>query len=125
MHRWRIRLLRTLTTGTADRGRAFGGCFDSEEDELTRASPDYHAPLEPELQQDGKLTYREVMTEAMRRLGAPEGEEGGLPPPSREPFWRSGRAEEARSAAGGSRSCRTRSRLIASSIQQIGCRSTT
>ncbi len=47
----------------------------------------YHA-LEPELQRDGKLTYREVMTEAMRQLGAPEGEEGGLADslPSWEPF---------------------------------------
>jgi 2-haloacid dehalogenase len=37
----------------------------------------YHE-LEPELEHDGKLTYREVMTEAMRRLGAPSGIEGGL-----------------------------------------------
>jgi 2-haloacid dehalogenase len=38
---------------------------------------DYHR-LEPELERDGTLTYREVMTEAMRRLGAPAGEERGL-----------------------------------------------
>src|SRR5579864_5837790 len=37
----------------------------------------YHE-LEPELEADGTLTYREVMTEAMRRLGAPAGEEFGL-----------------------------------------------
>jgi 2-haloacid dehalogenase len=37
----------------------------------------YHE-LEPELEADGSLTYREVMTEAMRRLGAPAGEETGL-----------------------------------------------
>jgi 2-haloacid dehalogenase len=37
----------------------------------------YHE-LEPELQADGALSYREVLTEAMRRLGAPEGEEGAL-----------------------------------------------
>ena len=51
-------------------------------------------------QRDGKLTYREVMTEAMRRLGAPEGEEGGLAArcPSWEPFW-----EVPRGARGGAR----------------------
>jgi 2-haloacid dehalogenase len=37
----------------------------------------YHA-LEPELEADGRLSYREVMTEAMRRLGAPPGEEAAL-----------------------------------------------
>jgi 2-haloacid dehalogenase len=37
----------------------------------------YHE-LERELERDGSLTYREVMAEVMRRLGAPEGEEGGL-----------------------------------------------
>ena len=37
----------------------------------------YHE-LEPELEADGTLRYREVMTEAMRRLGAPAGEEPGL-----------------------------------------------
>ena len=37
----------------------------------------YHE-LEPELESDGSLGYREVLTEAMRRLGAPAGEEGGL-----------------------------------------------
>jgi 2-haloacid dehalogenase len=37
----------------------------------------YHV-LEPELEHDGTRSYREVMTEAMRRLGAPPGEEHGL-----------------------------------------------
>jgi 2-haloacid dehalogenase len=37
----------------------------------------YHE-LEPELEHDGTRSYREVMTEAMRRLGAPAGEEDGL-----------------------------------------------
>jgi 2-haloacid dehalogenase len=37
----------------------------------------YHE-LEPELEADGSLSYREVMTEAMRELGAPAGEESGL-----------------------------------------------
>ena len=47
----------------------------------------YHE-LEPQLEADGKLSYREVMTEAMRRLGAPSGEEGGLADslPSWQPF---------------------------------------
>src|SRR5439155_3556345 len=47
----------------------------------------YHQ-LEPELEADGTLSYREVMTEAMRRLGAPVGQEGGLAEslPSWEPF---------------------------------------
>ena len=51
--------------------RVFG---EGEADDKLRA---YHE-LEPELEHDGKLTYREVMTEAMRRLGAPAGEESGL-----------------------------------------------
>src|SRR5262249_11799590 len=37
----------------------------------------YHE-LEPELQADGSRSYREVMTEAMRRLGAPAGGEAAL-----------------------------------------------
>ncbi len=49
--------------------------FDEERaDELLRR---YHE-LEPELEADGTLSYREVMTQAMRRLGAPSGEEFGL-----------------------------------------------
>jgi 2-haloacid dehalogenase len=47
----------------------------------------YHE-LEPELEADGKLSYREVLTEAMRRLGAPEGEETAVADslPSWQPF---------------------------------------
>jgi 2-haloacid dehalogenase len=47
----------------------------------------YHR-LERELEADGRPTYREVMTEAMRRLGAPPGEEAGLARslPAWEPF---------------------------------------
>jgi 2-haloacid dehalogenase len=37
----------------------------------------YHE-LEPELEADGARSYREVLTEAMRRLGAPAGEEDAL-----------------------------------------------
>jgi 2-haloacid dehalogenase len=47
----------------------------------------YHE-LEPELEADGRLRYREVMTEAMRRLGAPAAEQGTLAEslPSWKPF---------------------------------------
>jgi 2-haloacid dehalogenase len=47
----------------------------------------YHE-VEPALQVDGDRTYREVMTETMRRLGAPVGDEGGLAKalPSWQPF---------------------------------------
>jgi 2-haloacid dehalogenase len=47
----------------------------------------YH-DIEPALEAGGERTYREVMTEAMRELGAPDGEEGGLADalPSWEPF---------------------------------------
>jgi 2-haloacid dehalogenase len=47
----------------------------------------YHE-LEPELEADGQLSYREVLTEAMRRLGAPESEEDALAQslPSWQPF---------------------------------------
>jgi 2-haloacid dehalogenase len=55
----------------AELARVFGE--ESADEQLHR----YHA-LEPELEADGQLTYREVMTEAMRRLGAPEGDESGL-----------------------------------------------
>jgi 2-haloacid dehalogenase len=37
----------------------------------------YHG-LEPPLEADGRRSYREVLTEAMRGLGAPEGEEDAL-----------------------------------------------
>jgi 2-haloacid dehalogenase len=37
----------------------------------------YHE-LEPELQRDGARSYRDVLTESMRQLGAPAGQEHGL-----------------------------------------------
>ena len=48
---------------------------------------EYHA-VEAELEEDGSLSYREVLTNAMRRLGAPAGEEHGLAEslPSWRPF---------------------------------------
>jgi 2-haloalkanoic acid dehalogenase type II len=51
--------------------RVFG---EDRADELLHR---YHE-LEPELEADGTLSYREVMTEAMRRLGAPAGEDDAL-----------------------------------------------
>ena len=45
----------------------------------------YHE-VEAELQRDGSLTYREVLTESMRRLGAPAGAEHGLA--DSLPAWR-------------------------------------
>jgi 2-haloacid dehalogenase len=63
----------------AELARVFG---DGRADEqLAR----YHE-LEPGLQRDGQRTYREVLTEAMRRLGAPPGEEHGLA--ESLPSWR-------------------------------------
>jgi len=51
------------------------GVFGEERaDELLHR---YHE-LEPALEVDGTLTYREVLTEAMRRLGAPAGKETAL-----------------------------------------------
>jgi 2-haloacid dehalogenase len=65
----------------AELARVFGE--ERADEQLER----YHE-LEPELELDGKLTYREVLTEAMRRLGAPAGEEGRLADslPSWQPF---------------------------------------
>jgi 2-haloacid dehalogenase len=51
--------------------RVFG---DERADDLLER---YHE-LEPELEADGQLSYREVLTEAMRRLGAPPGEDDAL-----------------------------------------------
>jgi 2-haloacid dehalogenase len=61
--------------------RVFGD--DRADAQLAR----YHE-LEPELQSTGQLSYRDVMTEAMRHLGAPDGEEEGLAEslPSWAPF---------------------------------------
>jgi 2-haloacid dehalogenase len=55
----------------AQLARVFGD--DRAEDLLHR----YHE-LEPELEADGTLSYREVLTEAMQQLGAPAGEESAL-----------------------------------------------
>jgi 2-haloacid dehalogenase len=55
----------------AELARVFG---EEQADEQLRR---YHE-LEPELQSGGSLSYREVMTEAMRRLGAAAGEEAAL-----------------------------------------------
>lgn len=46
----------------------------------------YHE-IEPELQRDGSMSYRDVLTESMRRLGAPAGQEHGLA--ESLPSWRS------------------------------------
>jgi 2-haloacid dehalogenase len=61
--------------------RVFGE--DRADEQLTR----YH-DVEPALQVGGERSYREVMTETMRELGAPEGEAEGLGKalPSWEPF---------------------------------------
>jgi 2-haloacid dehalogenase len=64
----------------AELARVFG---EDDADTLLRR---YHE-LEPELQGDGTRTYREVLTESMRRLGAPPGEEHGLA--ESLPSWRS------------------------------------
>jgi 2-haloacid dehalogenase len=55
----------------AELARVFG---DDRADELLAE----YARVEPGLQTSGELTYREVMTQAMRALGAPHGEEHGL-----------------------------------------------
>jgi 2-haloacid dehalogenase len=59
--------------------RVFG---DERADDLLAR---YHE-IEPELQRDGTSSYREVLTESMRRLGAPVGEEHGLA--DSLPAWR-------------------------------------
>jgi 2-haloacid dehalogenase len=57
------------------------------EDRADERLAHYHE-LEPELQADGTLSYREVLTEAMRRLGAPDTDQGALAQslPNWEPF---------------------------------------
>jgi 2-haloacid dehalogenase len=57
------------------------------EDEADERLGRYHE-LEPVLQVGGARSYREVMTEAMRGLGTPDGEASGLAEalPSWEPF---------------------------------------
>ena len=49
--------------------------FDDERADALLAR--YHE-IEPELQRDGTRSYRDVLTESMRRLGAPAGQEHGL-----------------------------------------------
>jgi 2-haloacid dehalogenase len=48
-----------------------------DEDRADELLARYHE-LEPELQRDGKASYRDVLTESMRQLGAPPGQEHGL-----------------------------------------------
>jgi len=55
----------------AELARVFG---EESADELL----DRYHEVEPEIQRDPSLSYRQVMTEAMRRLGAPADEEHGL-----------------------------------------------
>ena len=55
----------------AELARVFGE--ERADEQLER----YHV-LEPELEADGTRSYREVLTEAMRGLGAPDGEEEAL-----------------------------------------------
>ena len=76
----------------AELARVFGD--DRADDLLVR----YHE-VEPEIQRDSSMSYRQVMTETMRKLGAPSGEEHGLA--EALPGWRSfpevrGALEEAR-----------------------------
>jgi 2-haloacid dehalogenase len=77
----------------AELAHVFG---DEQADELLAR---YHE-VEPELQRGGTLSYREVLTESMRRLGAPAGAEHGLA--ESLPGWRAfpevhGALEELRS----------------------------
>lgn len=55
----------------AELARVFG------EDRADGLLARYHE-LEPELEADGARSYRDVLTEAMRRLGAPDGDENAL-----------------------------------------------
>lgn len=55
----------------AELARVFG---EERADELLAR---YHE-IEPELQRDGTSSYRAVLTDSMRRLGAPPGQEHGL-----------------------------------------------
>ncbi len=94
-----------------------------EDAEVEARLREYHT-IEPELQRDGKLSYRQVMTEAMRRLGAPDGEEGGLAAslPSWKPFREvTGALEETRKR-GWRLAILSNSDpdLISASIEQIG-----
>jgi 2-haloacid dehalogenase len=77
----------------AELARVFGE--ESADAQLER----YHE-VEPDLQRNGTLSYRDVLTETMRRLGAPAGSEHGLA--DALPGWRAfpevhGALEELRS----------------------------
>jgi 2-haloacid dehalogenase len=83
----------------------------------------YHE-LEPELERDGTRSYREVMTEAMRTLGAPVEEESGLADslPSWPPFPEVRAALEEARARGWRLAVLSNSDrdLIEASIERIG-----
>src|SRR5262249_54496090 len=94
----RRRLLRSI--GSMERWATFD-CYGTLIDwdggvrtELTRVFGDDHADellaryheIEPELQHDGARSYRDVLTESMRRLGARAGREHGLA--DSLPSWR-------------------------------------
>jgi 2-haloacid dehalogenase len=64
----------------AELARVFGE--DAADAQLAR-----YAELEPELQRDGELTYRDVMTQCMQRLGAPDDQAYALA--ESLPGWRS------------------------------------
>jgi len=101
----------------AELARVFGA--DRADELLVR----YHE-LEPELQRDGDRTYREVLTESMRRLGAPPGEEHGLA--ESLPGWRA--FPEARAALDEARArgwrlailSNTDPDFLAASLERIG-----
>ena len=101
----------------AELARVFG---DGRVDDLLAR---YHE-VEPKLQSTGERTYREVLTEAMRRLGAPGGTEHGLA--ESLPGWRA--FPEARAALDEARSrgwrlailSNTDDDFIAASQVQIG-----
>lgn len=97
---------------------------EPERDPETEAKLSAYHDVERELERDGRLSYREVMTETMRRLGAPEGEEGGLAAslPSWEPFWEVRQELEKARGLGWRLAILSNSDpdLIAASIEQIG-----
>ncbi|HZT91933.1 MAG TPA: HAD-IA family hydrolase [Gaiellaceae bacterium] len=77
----------------AELARVFG-------EEAADAKVEQYHRVEPELEVDGARSYRDVLTEAMRRIGAPAGEEHRLA--ESLPSWRAfpevrGALEEARS----------------------------
>ena len=101
----------------AELARVFGD--ESADEQLHR----YHE-LEPELERDGTRSYREVMTEAMRRLGAPAGDEARLAEslPSWQPFPETRAALEEAQARGWRLAILSNSDpdLIAASKEQLG-----